>query len=211
MCLIFFGLFSSNLNRDSWIVQTDYRQTRITSRFSKILVVLGPLTGLLSEVSTSLGISLILLSKDGPRNLTQPLFCRKYTVFLVVFFNIQTRNLLATNFQTDPYNMVHIIWVTEIFRSDFMKEIFKSLKSIQVVKMKYTTMIVGALTGVNGNVLQSVSQDTKRYNQLIKMMENYNPNFDDKKYWTYGCNCLMLGDRPMSDPGQFQKKNPTNF
>ena len=72
--------------------------------------------------------------------------------------------------------------------------------------MKYTTMIVGALTGVNGNVLQSVSQDTKRYNQLIKMMENYNPNFDDKKYWTYGCNCLMLGDRPMSDPGQFRTK-----
>lgn len=69
--------------------------------------------------------------------------------------------------------------------------------------MKYTTMIVGALTtGANGNVLQSVSQDTKRYNQLIKMMENYNPNFDDKKYWTYGCNCLMLGDRPMSDPGK---------
>ena len=70
--------------------------------------------------------------------------------------------------------------------------------------MKYTTMIVGALTGVNGNVLQSVSQDTKRYNQLIKMMENYNPNFDDKKYWTYGCNCLMLGDRPMSDPGSLK-------
>jgi len=25
--------------------------------------------------------------------------------------------------------------------------------------------------------------------------------FDERKYWTYGCHCLMLGDRPMSDMG----------
>ena len=25
--------------------------------------------------------------------------------------------------------------------------------------------------------------------------------FDDRKYWTYGCHCLMLGDRPMSQMG----------
>merc|ERR1712080_65756 len=24
----------------------------------------------------------------------------------------------------------------------------------------------------------------------------------ERKYWTYGCNCLILGDRPMSDPGK---------
>ena len=32
-------------------------------------------------------------------------------------------------------------------------------------------------------------------------MEYYNSEFDDRKYWTYGCNCHVLGDRPMSDPG----------
>merc|ERR1711868_297757 len=32
-------------------------------------------------------------------------------------------------------------------------------------------------------------------------MSFYNPDFDERKYWTYGCNCLILGDRPMSDPG----------
>merc|ERR1712048_134918 len=42
---------------------------------------------------------------------------------------------------------------------------------------------------------------TRRYWQLEKMMEFFNPTFDERKYWTYGCNCLMLGDRPMSDPG----------
>lgn len=68
--------------------------------------------------------------------------------------------------------------------------------------MKYTTLVVGALSGVQGrNVLEGL-QDTKRYSQLMAMMENYNPEFDDKKYWTYGCNCFMLGDRPMSDPGK---------
>lgn len=33
----------------------------------------------------------------------------------------------------------------------------------------------------------------KRYSQLIGMMEYNNANFDDRQYWTYGCNCLMLG------------------
>lgn len=26
--------------------------------------------------------------------------------------------------------------------------------------------------------------------------------FDERKYWTYGCHCLMLGDRPMSEMGR---------
>merc|ERR1719411_1607657 len=43
--------------------------------------------------------------------------------------------------------------------------------------------------------------DDRRYFQLADMMSHYNPSFDERKYWTYGCNCLILGDRPMSDPG----------
>jgi len=41
----------------------------------------------------------------------------------------------------------------------------------------------------------------RRYAQLKEMFTTYNPLFDERKFWTYGCNCLMLGDRPMSDPG----------
>ena len=41
----------------------------------------------------------------------------------------------------------------------------------------------------------------KRYFQLTDMMSHYNSEFDERKYWAYGCNCLILGDRPMSDPG----------
>jgi len=41
----------------------------------------------------------------------------------------------------------------------------------------------------------------RRYKQLTDMMEHYNANFDERRYWAYGCNCIMLGDRPMSDPG----------
>lgn len=44
-------------------------------------------------------------------------------------------------------------------------------------------------------------EDERRYKQLADMMEFFNPDFDERKYWTYGCNCHVLGDRPMSDPG----------
>ena len=33
----------------------------------------------------------------------------------------------------------------------------------------------------------------KRYSQLVDMMKNYNNDFDERKYWAYGCNCLILG------------------
>lgn len=58
------------------------------------------------------------------------------------------------------------------------------------------------------------SATDRRYKQLTSMMNFHNPEFDERKYWTYGCNCLILGkfldwetslnfigDRPMSDPG----------
>ena len=41
----------------------------------------------------------------------------------------------------------------------------------------------------------------RRYSQLSKMMKFANPEFDQRKYWTYGCNCMMVGDRPLSSPG----------
>ena len=33
----------------------------------------------------------------------------------------------------------------------------------------------------------------RRYHQLADMMNFYNPDFDEKKYWAYGCNCLIIG------------------
>jgi hypothetical protein len=71
--------------------------------------------------------------------------------------------------------------------------------------MKYTAGIL-ALIGsssaepVLNRSTRQIDQE-RRYNQLTDMMEHYNADFDERKYWTYGCNCLILGDRPMSDPG----------
>jgi len=39
----------------------------------------------------------------------------------------------------------------------------------------------------------------KRYQQLITQMNYYNPQFDPRRYWGYGCNCFHLSDRPMTD------------
>ena len=44
------------------------------------------------------------------------------------------------------------------------------------------------------------AESERRYSQLVDMMSTYNTEFDEKKYWTYGCNCLILGKfiRPIS-------------
>ena len=43
--------------------------------------------------------------------------------------------------------------------------------------------------------------DARRYEDLKLLALHYMPDFDERKYWAYGCNCLILGDRPMSDLG----------
>jgi len=48
----------------------------------------------------------------------------------------------------------------------------------------------------------SAGQLARRYSDLLAMVYHYNPGFDERKYWAYGCNCLMLGDRPMSEGGK---------
>merc|ERR1712122_37829 len=50
----------------------------------------------------------------------------------------------------------------------------------------------------------------RRYDDLEAIASKYwrkqgltgRDKFDERKYWTYGCHCLMLGDRPMSDMGR---------
>ena len=45
--------------------------------------------------------------------------------------------------------------------------------------------------------------ESRRGNDLVKMIETLDPTFDKFSVFQYGCNCqfLMSGDRPMSHPG----------
>ena len=43
-------------------------------------------------------------------------------------------------------------------------------------------------------VARQAESDDRRYFQLVDMMEHYNSDFDERKYWAYGCNCLILGE-----------------
>jgi len=77
----------------------------------------------------------------------------------------------------------------------------QSLKVRQKMKISLAVTIISAQAArLRRDVEKSLEQE-KRYFQLTDMMEHYNPEFDERKYWNYGCNCLNTGDRPMSDPG----------
>lgn len=41
----------------------------------------------------------------------------------------------------------------------------------------------------------------RRYKDLHAITLHYNPDFDHRKFWYYGCHCLMLSDRAMSTRG----------
>ena len=60
----------------------------------------------------------------------------------------------------------------------------------------------GAVTGGMG---------VRRYSDLLKLVKHFTPEFDERKYWAYGCNCLILGDRPMSDPGFGRPVDPLDM
>ena len=67
--------------------------------------------------------------------------------------------------------------------------------------MKYSTGLIALLSSssseplVNRHVRQVGIDPARRYEQLTDMMKNYNPHFDTKKYWTYECNCGIVGDQ----------------
>ena len=48
---------------------------------------------------------------------------------------------------------------------------------------------------------ESARPEPRVYWQLSKMMTSFNPDFSSKKFWLYGCNCVMLGNNQLSDPG----------
>ena len=57
---------------------------------------------------------------------------------------------------------------------------------------------VSAFTTEQRAIREAEEKDAKRYSQLEDMMIHYNSDFEAEKFWTYGCHCLMLSDRPMS-------------
>ena len=52
---------------------------------------------------------------------------------------------------------------------------------------------VSAFTTENRVSRDVEEKGEKRYKQLAEMMGHYNSDFDEKKYWAYGCHCFKLG------------------
>ena len=65
------------------------------------------------------------------------------------------------------------------------------------MKLSVFVAIASSFTSGEKNLGRHRRQDerevAKRYSQLIDQMGLYNNEFDERKYWTYGCHCLMLG------------------
>ena len=58
--------------------------------------------------------------------------------------------------------------------------------------------LVGIAIGLVGKELNAFEDNgrliSRRYTDLLQITLHYNPDFDERKYWAYGCNCLMLGN-----------------
>jgi len=68
----------------------------------------------------------------------------------------------------------------------------------------------GALAGPRSGQVAADGDADRRYDDLHSIAKKWfvkqgmtgKNRFDDRKYWTYGCHCMMLGDRPMSEMGK---------
>ena len=60
-------------------------------------------------------------------------------------------------------------------------------------------------------ILISINPQKRRFFQLQALISFYVPDFDDRKIWFYGCNCLMDNDRPMSAPGYGKPTDRNGF
>ncbi|CAG5080363.1 Oidioi.mRNA.OKI2018_I69.PAR.g9556.t1.cds [Oikopleura dioica] len=68
--------------------------------------------------------------------------------------------------------------------------------------MKLSILALSASASSVGRVRRQIDQGPRRYSQLMDQMTAYNENFDERDYWTYGCHCFFLGDRPMTQMGK---------
>ena len=64
---------------------------------------------------------------------------------------------------------------------------------------------LSALGMAHGSITRDRRDGDRRYNQLeemaLKWFEYNGGDWNDKNYWSYGCHCFMLNDRPMSEMG----------
>ena len=74
------------------------------------------------------------------------------------------------------------------------------------INLKRYLRISSAQRGFDPTESERVDNSVRRYFQLTTMMEHVNPEFDEKKYWTYGCNCLVLGKKSTTT-NRFYNKN----
>ena len=52
---------------------------------------------------------------------------------------------------------------------------------------------VSAFTVTDTRVARDVEEiSTRGYTQLVDMLKHYNPQFDERKQFQYGCNCYLL-------------------
>ena len=56
-----------------------------------------------------------------------------------------------------------------------------------------STVAASAIVKRSDENQEKLLDGEKRYSQLVDMMGHYNNEFDERKYWAYGCNCLILG------------------
>ena len=76
-------------------------------------------------------------------------------------------------------------------------EVSKNITQQQKIEiMKLFTSILFTFSTAQDSV--SLRPEPRVYWQLSKMMTIFNPDFSSKKYWLYGCNCVMLGNNQSS-------------
>jgi len=81
-----------------------------------------------------------------------------------------------------------------IFYLNKISEIKGRITKMKISIALLTVMGTSAEMTAPANSVIARDGGDRRYAQLVDMMEHYNKKFDERKYWTYGCNCLMLGN-----------------
>lgn len=63
-----------------------------------------------------------------------------------------------------------------------------------IIIMKFFNLAIISSAWAQRNITDvPAGQLARRYSDLLSIVYHYNPDFDERKYWAYGCNCLMLG------------------
>merc|ERR1712025_393348 len=72
----------------------------------------------------------------------------------------------------------------------------KNVEKLKKMKIGFFFAAVSATRLPRETQDEKTIEGEKRYAQMVDMMRHFNADFDERKYWAYGCNCFMVGDRP---------------